>query len=582
MNVNNKILQLWFDKIGLSAEFFGTYENASQCELQNLDRLADTLHQIRLRGDKIVLLSDFDTDGIMSGIIGFTGLKELGLNVNLYEPKPENGYGIRTTDIEAIVALHPDVKVILTADVGITANAAIEHAQKLGVAVLVTDHHLSQEPCRAEIAVNPNQLGETYDQPSICGAFVLYKVLERYAHRYSDMNTKLNIACLRMFAGIATVADVMSLTGENRQLVRDSITLMRSFYKGEFPGYAHGQSAFSGLIMLLKHLQDNKKISSENDINEEFLGFYLIPLLNSAKRMSGDMRGVYDIFFCREANNLHHELRVETAIKYLVTLNEDRRRVTAAWLEYLKANSDKFRCGVYVSDAPAGLSGLLAMQLMQLSGMPTLVLKYDPENDSYRGSGRSPGWFHFPNETVKAGLELRAAGHAGAFGVEFPSTKALYAYFDFYNSVIAAAAGSGYEEPKIIITDDVTIAGADLVFDAYLIRDFLNEYEKFRPWGEGFRSPKFKMYIRSGFKAKVFGNNQQHGKFITDDGLEVLLFNKSEMLKSLGCENGYIAGLICVEGSFKLNVYNGMESLNFFADIAYRTDEAERLDRCCA
>jgi single-stranded-DNA-specific exonuclease len=566
--INNKILKLWFSRLNKDVDFFSGYESSSVKTLMNLPLLVGYLYQAFAEKAKIVAASDFDTDGIMSGVIGYAGLTELGFNTGLHIPKPANGYGLHISDIDEIRAAHPDVKIILTADVGISDNTAIDYAHSLGIRVYVTDHHKSQTVCRADVAVNPNQLGESYDQPGICGAYVLYKVLESYALLHADVSKQLYIYTLRLFAGIATVADVMPLTGENRQLVRDAVSLMQAVYTSpRQQPVTLAQNIQAGIGLILDHFKSLRKITTVESINEEFLGFYLVPTLNSVKRMSGDLRSVYDIFF--PIPNLANNLRVSNALEYLTKLNEQRKAEATTWFEALPDTDETRKYNVFITQAPAGLLGLLAVRAMQISGKPTLCLNYDAATDSYHGSGRSPEWFDFPAEVAKAGLSLKAAGHAGAFGITCPSSQALREYHAFYDATVDKAYfkhASAYVPREITINFTGCNSACDFNFNPELLKDYLTEYESFRPWGSGFHAPVFELFLSAGYKARVFGDKQQHAKFMTDDGPEVLLFNKAQTFSKLFDENGYVSGPLCVTGHFTLNSWNGVENINFIAD----------------
>ena len=120
MNIRNAILKKHFEKCGFDDEFFSTYESKADDKIKNIEELCEKLHHIRCSRQRIVIYTDFDVDGIMSSVIAYAGLSELGFDVCLFRPDPSAGYGFRIEDVDEILNEFTDVNVILTADVGIT------------------------------------------------------------------------------------------------------------------------------------------------------------------------------------------------------------------------------------------------------------------------------------------------------------------------------------------------------------------------------------------------------------------------------------------------------------------------------
>ncbi len=126
--------------------------------------MAAELHRIRQVGEQIVVLPDFDMDGITSGVLGWAGLSELGFNVGLYIPDYKRGHDISVEAVRELRAQFPTATTVLTCDGGINSNEGIEEARRLGFRTLVTDHHMELPPGSvADIAVNPVRMSETYE-----------------------------------------------------------------------------------------------------------------------------------------------------------------------------------------------------------------------------------------------------------------------------------------------------------------------------------------------------------------------------------------------------------------------------------
>lgn len=603
MAIRNEILKRHFEKMGFDDDFFFNYENATDDTMQNMSVLVDYLRVAFEKQLQIAVYTDFDVDGIMSGIIAYAGLTELGFNVRLFKPSPSKGYGFHVSDVDEIMAQFPDVNVILTGDVGISCNDAIDYAKLKGLVVLVTDHHISNQVCNADAAVNPNQMGETYSHPGICGSYVIYKVLQEYCKLYCGPDKSADIYRLQMFAGIATVSDVMPLLYENRQLVRNSVSIMRYFFNYQTvnntiapPVYSDAYSrAFIGIKELLKYFTERKKIKTADDITEQFYGFYLVPFLNACKRMAGDMNGIYDIFFSDSVEPLEDYPDmgcVKNAIKYIDGLNEERRELTNYYFESLmtlKESGDDSdpkavctSCEVYITEAPAGLCGLLATKLMNISGMPTLVVRLNEDN-SLSGSGRCPAWCNLSKSIKRTGINMSLEGHKEAFGVYFASLNDVVSYMVHYRDVIIPEYQEFLKGDKISVkTTAISISDAyddncEFRAELDLLTDYLNELELYHPFGKEFPEPKFDFYIEGDYTETMFGKTNEHIKLVTDNGIEIMLFNQALDFEKLKSDyRGKNVKILC-HGSFRFDTYNA-NTTDDFDNISFFTDSVEMIE----
>ncbi len=587
MITENAILLKHFEKHGFDDSFFESYEAIAVDDMQYVNDLLVALYNIKHDGLKIVIYTDFDVDGIMTSVVAYAGLSELGFNVELFHPTPADGYGFRPKDVDDILNYHSNVSVILTGDVGIGCNEAIAYAQDKGLTVLVTDHHVGTEPCIANVVVNPNQLGETYSHNGICGAYVMYKLLERYACLFCDKDAQTAIERLQLFAGVATISDIMPLVYENRQLVRTSVALMQQLFEHNdsmmaaisATRSAEYKQAFVGTHMLLKYFADIRKIKTVSDIDEQFYGFYLVPFLNSAKRMNGDMRGIYDIFFNKyvsPVDGFPNMSCVENGIKYIEILNDRRRELIAEYYERLTAEriagetSDSvfMEHGVYITDATCGLLGLLASKFQNETGLPVFVVNKN-EDGSYNGSGRNPGWFDLSTALAAYGLNIVCSGHKEAFGVFIPDHDALVRYLDFYNDVVlpaqVMASLDAVDDTRVSIAYNNCV-DSDFVSDMALIQDYMNEADKFHPYGKAFPEPLFVYHVPlSSVDEQIFGAEKQHVKLKISNKFEILLFNMALDFERLKREHASSDLIISCEGRFRYNIFGGKKTVNFLA-----------------
>lgn len=553
----NRLLKTTFDNRGYTPGYLKEINNPDKNKLKDLDVLCHALKDAHDKQKHIVMLGDFDMDGIMSSVTGFAGLAELGFRVSLFIPNPQDGYGFTAKTIGRLLIDYPDTDVILTCDVGISCHDGIAAAQMAGIQVLVTDHHKQSAECKADVVVNPMRMDETYSHPYICGAYVLYQCLEHYAELYCDVFTREQIARLRVFAGIGTVSDSMPLLYENRELVRDAISILKLIYAdgddfivNNIMGHDVYRRAFQGLYKVLQGFADIGKIVDRKSISEEFMGYYLAPTFNSIKRMDGEMIKAFDVFFGTDPDE---------AIGYLISLNEQRKVAVAEYYEKLKDDTQPYAPFLYFSEARPGILGLLAQKVMLETGSPTLVINKDTMN----GSGRSPEWYPFLDKVVSEGFW--AAGHNPAFGVGFTDKRELESMIAFlekdvkevYDSLDRSLLVSG---PDFVITSDGT---GDTGIDILLFAEYLHELKKYRPFGKGFEAPD----ILLKFKASdgiwsVMGRVKQHLKIQLAYGFTVLLWNQSPLLDLKDSNKD-----ISVSGKLEMSEFNGRHTINFIGNI---------------
>ncbi|WP_328791444.1 DHH family phosphoesterase [Streptomyces sp. NBC_00273] len=221
------LFMLLCQRRGWSDQHLKEIESTEHDELLDLAEMVEALHDSRSAGKKISIAPDFYMDGISSGVLGHAGLSELGFDVELHLPDYRRGRELAPEGVAEIHAKRPDTRVLLTCDGGANSHRGIAAARALGWTTLVTDHHEELAPgSTADITVDPCRIDETYAHTGICGAHDLYRVIEAYTrvHRPEKL---WEIRLLRLFAGLGTVADVMPVPYENRQLVRDAISIAR-------------------------------------------------------------------------------------------------------------------------------------------------------------------------------------------------------------------------------------------------------------------------------------------------------------------------------------------------------------------
>ncbi|MGY4541152.1 single-stranded-DNA-specific exonuclease [Arthrobacter sp. UYNi723] len=548
------LFSLLRERRGWTDEYLTAIDQPDHDTLLDMDRMLVELKRIHDSQELLVVVPDFDMDGITSGVLGYAGFSELGFNVTLHIPDYNRGHDVTTEDIAEVHSQYPNVKAIITCDGGVNSREGIALARSLGITTLVTDHHVELHPGSiADVTVDPARINETYANPGICGAHVLYQVLEAWALQY--LPRKLDsIHMLKLFAGIGTVSDVMPLLFENRQLVRDSLSLARLLYVappqdpeeeidinsttlmtllkagGHHPVFL---AAFEGFSIALKEFTRVGKLRSISDINEGFYGFYLAPAFNAARRIGGSMSDCFGVFIAPTS------AEKTACMQRVVEGNNLRKELTVQHLEEIETTDQPLAPYVYFSDAPAGMLGLIASQLMHRTGTPTVVLhRASADSEPTGGSARSPFWFPIIETMTAAGFT--AIGHENACGVRVASNDELLRF----HQVMAAAAQRIMAD--LLASGQLADATApDLRFgstedcDANLsdieeIATMTERIEMLVPFGHGFTRPEFELVLDlAQCRITTLGTENQHIRLTTRNGLKCLWWNSADLFLDL-------------------------------------------------
>jgi single-stranded-DNA-specific exonuclease len=560
-HLSERLFSLICERRGWSAEFLAAIDGSEHDELKDLDVMVDALEQARLATKKIAIAPDFDMDGIASGALGYAGLSELGFDVERHMPDYRRGHDLTPDDIAEIHQQWPDTQVLLTCDGGVNSADGIAAARALGWQTLVTDHHQELEPgSTADITVNPCRLDETYANRGICGAHVLYQVLEAYALKYQPYRL-WNIRLLRLFAGLGTVSDVMPVLFENRQLIRDSLSIARLLrvpapkpdgpYTSPDPDRIdiecatllqllraeqdqHSEiflAAFEGFALMLKAFAQHGKVRDVDSLDEGFYGFYIAPAMNSARRTGVAMDDCFAVFGPGDPTE-----RL-AAMHRVIANNELRKQLTIDHLNKLRSESQPLAPWVYFSDAPAGMFGLLANQLMEVTSHPVVVLPRPVDLDApISGSGRAPGWFPIIDTLEEHGnTGIWAIGHQQACGVKLEQARLVEELAETLRDRATAAQLTALGEGGSLagpLGDLVLGDGPDC--DASLdqieaLTELVRRIETLKPFGHEFTEPIVEVRLEpAGLRVNRIGTEAQHLRLITRDGLACLWWNAAE------------------------------------------------------
>lgn len=356
--------------------------------------------------ERITIWSDYDCDGIPGGVLFHDFLKKAGANFTNYIPHRHlEGYGVNSAGIEKLAA--EGTTLIVTIDSGITDVAAVARANELGIEVIVTDHHLPAEELPPAFAIlNPNaRAEETYPYKSLCGSGVAWKlvcaVLAIGFVGREQISTGWEKWLLDM-AGLATIADMVPLTGENRVLVKYGLLVMR-------------KSPRLGLQKLCKVARVNQRYMSEDDV-----GFMIAPRVNAASRM-GDPRDAFELLTTEDEN------RAEELAKLLEATNRSRRASAGAITKAVHERIEQMRLAtgarptiVALGDPEwrPGLLGLVASGISDEYQCPVFLWGREG-NEVLKGSCRGgPRKVHVVElmQTAVSDTFIGFGGHAAAGG----------------------------------------------------------------------------------------------------------------------------------------------------------------------
>lgn len=433
-------------------------------------RLADAIQ----RGERLLVVADYDADGATACAAAVTGLRAMGAHVDYLVPNRfEYGYGLSPEIAELAAERQPDL--LITVDNGIAAHAGVETARRLGMEVVVTDHHLPAQTggLPQALIVNPNQPGCPFPSKSLAGVGVMFYVLValraelRRRGWFAPPRAEPNLAELLDLVALGTVADVVPLDANNRLLVQQGLKRMRA-----------GQ-ARPGIAALFRTAGRDPARASVYD-----LGFVLGPRLNAAGRLADMSFGIA----CLLAEDLDRAIPLA---RELDRLNRERREIESDMQEQALARletvdvAEGYSLTLYDPAWHQGVVGLLASRLKERHHRPTIVFA-DGGDGLIKGSGRSIAGLHLRDALDRvdkrhAGLMLKFGGHAAAAGLtlerdDFPRFAAAF-------EAVARELLSPADLERVIETDGPLSAEECRLEQALMLREAV--------WGQGFPPPLF-------------------------------------------------------------------------------------------
>ncbi len=459
--------------------------------LKDMEKVVERILKAIETKERIGIFTDYDADGIPAGVMVHDFFKKIGHdNFRVYIPhRHTEGFGLSS---DAVDTLHKDgITLLITIDCGIADIEESKHAKKLGIDLIVTDHHLPHEELPHAFAIiNPKQPGCEYPEKMLCGSGVMYKVIQAIMSKKDFGLAKGWEKWLLDMVGIATLSDMVPLRGENRVFAHYGLKVLR-------------KSPRLGLQTLCESMKINQQYITEEDI-----GFSITPRINVASRMA-DPRDAFDLLSTTDT------VRAKMLVKELDIKNNERKGLVASIVKEIKKRMKEDeqyeKLPIFVMGdtkwKPAVL-GLAANTVMKEVGKPVFLWGKE-DGEVYKGSCRSSG----PSvvEIMLAcpeGTFAEAGGHAFSGGFAIADA----AVFDIREIINTAYAKM---EQKEHISKETGI-DARLPLSA-VHRKTWDIISKCAPFGEGYSKPVFIFENVTLEAIKTFGKTKEHIEMILSD-----------------------------------------------------------------
>ena len=473
---------------------------------------------------RIAVASDYDCDGICSAVLLKLALEAIGGNsVSIFTPdRVLEGYGLNRRIVDDAVA--GGCTVLITCDNGIAAVEAVRYAKEQGLTVIVTDHHEPQEELPpADVIVDPKQEGETYPFSGLCGAGVAYKLIGAL---YDELGIGFPDAGRDYLAltAIATVADVMELTDENRILVKYGLEAL-------------SRTTMPGLRALLHVLELEEKPIRGSDI-----AFRLGPTINATGRIAS-VKKAFELLLSideDDASRLAGELYKVNQERKDLTEQGTRRGIDMVLEKYDEpgAGARTSASGrampdvlvLYLEGVHESLVGLVAGKIKERFNHPVIVFTDGTPSENgeerLKGSGRSIAPYHMFDHLMECkDLTVAFGGHAMAAGLTIPKEN-----LEELSRRLNVDSGLSHEDFVFKLMIDVPMP------ISYLTEGFIGDLESMAPFGVANPRPVFAEKNLKVLRVMYMGKEKQHLKLIVEgeEGVrcEAVAFFRAEEFKT--------------------------------------------------
>lgn len=490
--------------------------------LDGMERAVERIRRALEQGEKIRVYGDYDADGVSSTSLMIVLLRMLKANFDSYIPhRVREGYGLNEAAVDH--ARENGVSLIITVDTGISAVEQVAYINKLGMDVIVTDHHEPPEVLPDAYAViNPKKPGCPYPYKQLAGVGVAFKLAQALLGRLPEE--------LLEIATIGTVADLMPLTDENRLIVKMGLERMRA-------------SSYPGIQALLDVAGIERK-----EVNATHVGFAIGPRINASGRLEAADAAV------RLLTADDYETAERLAYE-LDALNKERQRIvedmTKEALAMAAGQGDRRAIVLAKEGWNVGVIGIVASKVTETFYRPTVILGIDPETGTAKGSARSIAGFDLYQALTQCSEWLdHYGGHHGAAGMTM------------HRDHVAAFAGKldSLAREWLAEEDFIPIARAEIACLLETVTvPFIEGLHKLAPFGIGNPTPRFLFEGLRMEEQRLIGKEKQHLKLaVSAEGMpagasvDAVGFGKGALLPLMSA-----TARLDALGEMSINEWNG-------------------------
>lgn len=488
-------------------------------QLFDMEKAIERIQKAVEEGQKIVIYGDYDADGITSTTVMKEAIELIGGDVDYYLPNRfEDGYGPNLGVYKRLIT-EMDVQLIITVDNGVSGHEAIAYAQESGVDVIVTDHHeLPETLPNAYAIIHPRHPEGAYPFRDLAGVGVAFKVATALLGEVPAESLDL--------VAIGTVADLVSLTDENRALVSLGLDVLR---QSERVGL-HALASVSNIDMV--------------EMTEESIGFTLAPRLNAIGRLGDASPGV-------ELLSTFDEDEASQIARFIQEKNSERqeivKKITQEALDMVRTTPD-VPVHILMGDGwHEGVLGIVASRIVQETNKPTIVLGLNPETGIAKGSGRSIASVDLFNMLSSVSKYLLTfGGHHMAAGLSFNRENLTQVETGVFNYLEASGIDLGAKE-ELLVDGQLEIVDIDV--------PYIEMLRRLAPFGTDNPVPLFEVKPDAIRQLKRIGVDGTHLKcqlVSNDTMLDCIAFNKGKEL--IEFETSHQVDMV---GQLSINEWNG-------------------------
>ena len=491
--------------------------------LKDMDKAVERIKKAVTAGEKICVYGDYDCDGITATSILYLYLESVFANVMYYIPdRNAEGYGMNMGAVKKLK--EEGVQLIVTVDNGISAINEIDYANSLGIDVVVTDHHKTQDILPKAVAVvNPHRTDDTSPYEDFCGAGLALKLaMAMEGEQFSIMENYGEIAA------IGTVADLVPLTGENRTIVKAGLQNIANTER-------------VGLSSLIQ-------VSGIDTVNAGNIGFRIAPRINAAGRL-GTTSDALGIFMTEDSEEALSKAKI------LNELNAERQSIELDIFneicDYIKKNPEYSYDRVIVVSSEkwnAGVIGIVSSGVTELFGKPSIIISESGE--ICKGSGRSVSGFSIVDAVFACSEYLeKYGGHPMAMGFSIKKEN-----IEPFRKAINDYANKIDKMPLSAVKIDCKL-NPEKIFP-----EMVHEIQEFEPFGYGNSKPVFALCEMRLDKIIPLKEGKHLKLAVSRNNARLNMMKFSTTVDEFPYSEGDILDFaVCLE----TNIYQGRENISF-------------------